>query len=204
MGDFAAISKMVVEVAVFAALIYFGLRFLRRTRGSNVLRGLLYLGVGGLVTFVLLIRAMDLARLSYLFETIAQSVVIALVVVFHPEIRRAIVHLGESQVFARLFRKEVQVVKHIARAVENMSKVRMGALIAIERGLTFSVSAWTATRSAKSIRAAARKKARVLSAKASRAPGIKRMGVGPDVLSTFTARPVSACFSLWITPRKGM
>ncbi|MEY4828473.1 MAG: hypothetical protein RLZZ562_269 [Planctomycetota bacterium] len=145
MGDFAAVSKMAVEVAVFATLIYFGLRFLRRTRGSNVLRGLLYLGVGGLVTFLLLIRAMDLLRLSYLFETIAQSVVIALVVVFHPEIRRAIVHLGESQVFARLFRKEVQAVKHIARAVENMSKVRMGALIAIERDASLQQFADTGT-----------------------------------------------------------
>jgi diadenylate cyclase len=127
MGDFAAVSKMAVEVAVFATLIYFGLRFLRRTRGSNVLRGLLYLGIGGVVTFLLLIRAMDLARLSLLFETIVQSVVIALIVVFHPEIRRAIVHLGESQVFARLFRKEVQVVKHIARAVRRSPSARSGS-----------------------------------------------------------------------------
>ena len=79
-----------------------------------------------------------------------------------------------------------------------------GGLIAIERGVTFNVSACTATRSAKSILAAARRKARVLSAKASRGPGIKRRGVGPDVLSILTVRPVSICLSRWMTPRKGM
>ena len=145
MGDLAAYLKMAVEVAVFTALIYFGLRFLRRTRGSNVLRGLFYLGLGGVVTFVLLIQAMELDRLSLLFETIVQSVVIALIVVFHPEIRRAIVHLGESQVFARFFRKEVKIVQRISRAVENMSKVKMGALIAIERDASLQSIADTGT-----------------------------------------------------------
>ncbi len=133
MADLAAILKMTVEVAIFAALIYLVLRFLRQTRGSNVLRGLLFLGVAGLITFLVLIRLMGLDRLSLLFETIAQSVVIALVIVFHPEIRRAIVHLGDSKVFARLFHKETKIVQRVSRAVENMSKVRMGALIVVER-----------------------------------------------------------------------
>jgi diadenylate cyclase len=145
MGDFAAVSKMVVEVAVFATLIYLVLSFVRRTRGTNVLRGLLYLGIGSIVTFVLLIQAMGLDRLSLLFEFVAQSVVIALIVVFHQEIRRAIVHVGESQIFAPFFRKEVKVVQRIARAAENMSKVKMGALIAIERDASLQPFADTGT-----------------------------------------------------------
>ncbi len=145
MGDFAAMSKMAVEVAVFATLIYVVLRFVRRTRGTNVLRGLLYLGIGSVITFVLLIQAMGLTRLSQLFEFVAQSVVIALIVVFHQEIRRAIVHVGESQIFAPFFRKEVKVVQRIARAAENMSKVKMGALIAIERDASLQSFADTGT-----------------------------------------------------------
>jgi diadenylate cyclase len=133
MADFAELSKRMIEVAIFAALIYFGLRFLRRTRGSNVLRGLAYLGVAGVASFLFLIQFMGLDRLKQLFEMIVQSVVIALIVVFHPEMRRAIVHIGESKVFARLFRKETKIIQRVSRAVESMSKVKMGALIAIER-----------------------------------------------------------------------
>lgn len=145
MADFAELSKRMVEVAIFAVLIYFGLRFLRRTRGSNVLRGLTYLGVGGAVSFVLLIEYMALDRLKQLFEMIVQSVVIALIVVFHPEIRRAIVHIGESKLFARLFRKESKIVQRVSRAVESMSKVKMGALIAIERDASLQSIADTGT-----------------------------------------------------------
>lgn len=145
MADFAELSKRVVEVAIFAALIYFGLRFLRRTRGSNVLRGLLYLGVAGVASFLFLIQFMGLDRLNQLFEMIVQSVVIAVIVVFHPEIRRAIVHIGESKVFARLFRKESKIVQRVSRAVESMSKVKMGALVAIERDASLQAIADTGT-----------------------------------------------------------
>ena len=126
MADFAELSKRMIEVAIFAALIYFGLRFLRRTRGSNVLRGLAYLGVAGVASFLFLIQFMGLDRLKQLFEMIVQSVVIALIVVFHPEMRRAIVHIGESKVFARLFRKETKIIQRVSRAVESMSKVKNG------------------------------------------------------------------------------
>lgn len=125
--------KQVIEVAVFAALIYLVLRFLRETRGSGVVRGLAFLLIVGVVTFVVLIQAMALHRLERLFQTIAQSVVIALVIVFHPEIRRAIVHLGDSPIFGRFFQKESKIVQRVLRAVARMSKERIGALIAVER-----------------------------------------------------------------------
>src|SRR5262249_2845300 len=76
---------------------------------------------------------LKLQHLGQLFDAVAQSVVIALVVVFHPEIRRAIVHLGDSPIFGRFFPKESRIVQRVLRAVARMSKERIGALIAIER-----------------------------------------------------------------------
>lgn len=124
---------MLIEVAIFAILIYIALRFLSEARGSGVVRGLgLLLGVG-ITTFVILIQTLHLDRLARLFEAIAQSVVIGLIVVFHPEIRRAIVHLGDSPIFGRFFRPDAKIVQRLLRAVARMSKERVGALIAIER-----------------------------------------------------------------------
>lgn len=131
--EFSALPKMAIEVAVFAVLIYLVLRFLRETRGSGVVRGLLLLLLVGVATFVVLIQSMQLDRLDLLFETVAQSVVIALVIVFHPEIRRAIVHLGDSPIFGRFFQKESKIVQRVLRAVARMGKERIGALIAVER-----------------------------------------------------------------------
>ena len=90
LSDFVSILKMLVEVAVFAAVIYVGLRFLRETRGSGIVRGLALLLAMTLIGFVILIKALQLDRLGWVLREIAPSLVLGLVVVFHPEIRRAI------------------------------------------------------------------------------------------------------------------
>jgi diadenylate cyclase len=58
--------------------------------------------------------------------------------VFHPEIRRAIVHLGEAPIFGRFFRPDTKIVPRLLRAVARMSKEHIGALIAIEREASLS------------------------------------------------------------------
>jgi diadenylate cyclase len=128
--------RMIAEVAVLAAIIYVALRFLRETRGSGVIRGLALLLGGGILGFSLLIQVLKLEHLGQAFNAVAQSVVLALVIVFHPEIRRAIVHLGDSPIFGRLFPKESKIVQRVLRSVARMSKERIGALIAIERDVS--------------------------------------------------------------------
>lgn len=127
------IFKTVIEVTVFAVIIYFVLRFLRQTRGSGVVRGLALLLVVGISAFMILIQTLGLEHLKVVFNAVAQSVVIGLIVVFHPEIRRAIVHLGDSQIFGRFFRPDTRILQRLLRSVARLSKERIGALIALER-----------------------------------------------------------------------
>lgn len=131
-GDPLGIVQMMLEVTVFAVLIYFALRFLRQTRGSGVIRGLAALLGVGLATWALL-KWFQLDRLSLLFDAVAQSVVVALIVVFHPEIRRGITHIGEGPFFSRFFKPDTKLLPRLLRAVARMSKHKVGALIAIER-----------------------------------------------------------------------
>ncbi len=126
------VVKMVIEMAVFAVLIYIVLRFLLETRGSGIIRGLALLLLLGVTAFVILIQTFQLDRLAWLVNAVAPSVVLGLVVVFHPEIRRAIVHLGDAPIFGRFFRQDTRIVPRLLRAVARMSKERIGALIAIE------------------------------------------------------------------------
>jgi len=125
--------KMAFEVAIFAVGIYVILRFLRQTRGSGVVRGLTFLLVGGTILFLVLIEALQLSRLEKVFDAILGSTVIGLIVVFQPEIRRAIVQLGDSPMFNRIFKRDTKVVPRLLRAVARLSRDRIGALISIER-----------------------------------------------------------------------
>jgi diadenylate cyclase len=133
MSEVGNLMYAAIEVTVFAVMLYLVLRFLRETRGSGVVRGLALLLVSGLVGAWLLIDLLDLAHLKLLFGDLLQSVLIAIVIIFHPEIRRAIVHLGDSPIFGRFFKKESKIVQRVLRALARMSKERIGALIAIER-----------------------------------------------------------------------
>lgn len=132
-GSAFAIGKMLVEVGIFALLIYVVMRFLWVTRGSVIIRGLGYLLVGAIIAFYLLIAWLQLDRVAWLVEQLAPSVVLGLIVVFHPEIRRAIVQLGDARLFRRFFRRDSRIVPRLLRAVSRLSKERIGALIAIER-----------------------------------------------------------------------
>jgi diadenylate cyclase len=136
LGDALEIGKTVIEVAIFAALIYLVLRFLWVTRGSVLIRGLGLLLVSAIIAFFLLIQTLQLDRVAWLVEHLAPSMVLGLVVVFHPEIRRAIVQLGDASIFRRFFRRDTKVVPRLLRAIARLSKERIGALIAIERDST--------------------------------------------------------------------
>jgi diadenylate cyclase len=133
--------SMVLEIAFFATGIYIVLRFLRATRGSGVIRGLSLILVGGLIAFTILINVLQLRRLGLVFESLRDIAVVGLIIVFQPEIRRAIVHLGESPIFNRFFRREIKTMQRLIRAVARMSKERTGALIAIERDGSLSAYA---------------------------------------------------------------
>ncbi len=124
--------KMALEVSVFAVGIYAVMRFLRETRGAGVIRGLSLLLLIGIVTFSVLINTFELRRLEKVALQITQFAILGLIVVFQPEIRRAIVHLGETPIFAAFRRKE-RSVPRLLRGVARLAKDRVGALIAIER-----------------------------------------------------------------------
>ena len=123
----------IVEVLVLAGGLYAILRFVGQTRGSGVIRGLAMLLVGGIFGFTILADVARLSRLEYVFNTLSNVALIGLIIVFQPEIRKMIVHLGESRIFGRIFRREVRTNQRLFRAMSRLAKERIGALIAIER-----------------------------------------------------------------------
>ena len=115
-----------VDVALLAALLYQGYTLLLGSRAWNVLRGLAALGGIWVVA-----SAIDLQGTRWVFDRVAPVGLLALVVVFQPELRGALERMGRGRT-ARIVAGDP--VKEIMAAVRSLAARRVGALIAVERG----------------------------------------------------------------------
>jgi len=123
-----------VEIAILAAAIYLALRFLRKARGSGMVRGLGLIIIGLFLLAQAAIAIFDLTVLGKVLDYLHTTVLVGLLVIFQPELRRGLVVLGRYQVMRYLGRERHDpVADKLADASEAMSRDRVGALIAIQR-----------------------------------------------------------------------
>jgi diadenylate cyclase len=136
----------IIDVAVMAFIIYQLLRLLRGTQGTQILVGLVLLAVVGVVA-----SQFNLVLLSWLFKNAAFFILIAVIVMFQPELRRALDQLGRlgniglplSGYSTSLYS---QAISEAIRAAERLSARRTGALIAFERDVGLEDYAATGVR----------------------------------------------------------
>lgn len=116
------------EILVLSLLIYFVLRFIKGTRGARVLLGLVLF----LLLLTIISRVFDLKAINWLLGHFFAFIVVALVVIFQPELRRALAELGSQSIFFTIT-KERAVVDTLVKAVMSFSNRKIGALVAVER-----------------------------------------------------------------------
>jgi len=107
-------------------------RFLRGTRGAKLLQGFLVVLAVGFVLIRILAQTFRLERVAFLYENLMFYVFLGALIVFQPELRRALVRLGGTRLFRRWFKQTTAIVDEICAAVAHMSRAHVGALIAIE------------------------------------------------------------------------
>ena len=123
----------VIDVAVVAFVLYQLLRLLRGTQGTQILVGLVLLAVVGVLA-----TQFNLLLLSWLFKNAGFFILIGVIVMFQPELRRALDQIGRlgklghplAGYSTRLYS---QAISEAIRAVERLSVRKNGALIAFER-----------------------------------------------------------------------
>lgn len=123
----------VVDILIIAYVVYKVIVFVRNTGAVSLLKGLTVLFVATTLSGWLGLRAVN-----WLLERALTGIVVALPVVFYPELRRTLEQLGRGQLFHRgytsLGRQERrELVAAIVRAVGLMSAQRVGALMVLER-----------------------------------------------------------------------
>lgn len=123
----------IIDIVVVAYLLYKLLGFIKETRAQQLFRGILLI-----VAFFLISEIFNLSLLNWLFTRLVTVGLIAVVILFQPEIRRGLEQIGRRGVLSRQFRdigkEEIYATVHrIVDAVDDFSSTHTGALMAIER-----------------------------------------------------------------------
>lgn len=131
----------ILEILILAFLVYKILLWIKDTKAWTLLRGIILL-----LGCVVLVYLLSMDTLIFIVNRAIDIAIIAAVVIFQPELRRALEQLGEKQIFSVLFpimdsSREVKerfsdkTVNEIVKASTEMAKVKTGALIVIEQNI---------------------------------------------------------------------
>jgi diadenylate cyclase len=124
--------KAVFEIALLAAVIYYFLLLFRGTRGAAVFTGfvILLLGVAGVTQFF------QLDVVNWILGRFLALLAVAVLIIFQPELRRALAQLGSQNPFASpALRTELTDV--LVEAARALAQKRWGALLAVQREIGF-------------------------------------------------------------------
>ena len=131
--------KDAVDVAIITLLLYSAIKLLRETRAGQLVKGIILL-----VVLFLISSWQDLLMLNAILRMFLQSGIVIVVILFQPEIRKALEQVGHSKVAQSLVSavsvKETEDKAQIRKAIEGvvdatqiLQQMRMGALIVFER-----------------------------------------------------------------------
>jgi len=123
---------VVVELLLIGLIVWWVVRFLRGTRGARLFKGALFLLVVAYLIINLLAKRFEWSRIRLLFDKLMWPSFIAVVIVFQPELRRVLMHVGQTRFFWGPVDETQDVISHIVRATTSFSKNKIGAVMAVE------------------------------------------------------------------------
>ena len=120
----------VLDIVIITVLVYKIIEWSMNTRAYQLLKGL-----GVLLLILLLSTLFNLYTINYLLNTLLVSGIVVMAVIFQPELRRGLAHIGRFKFnfSAKDKSDDSGIVKEIVNALIELSKRKVGALIVIER-----------------------------------------------------------------------
>ncbi len=136
--DIISITKKIVDISLVWLIFYFILKNIK----NNVKLSMLFKGVVIILVLKYISDFFDLTTVQVLLQYIIQWGLLALIVIFQPEIRNILEQLGRSQLLGRhkvlTVDEREHLVYEIVNAMDYLRKERIGALIVIERDISLS------------------------------------------------------------------
>ncbi len=127
MIDFSWLDAL--DIFIVSLLIFMVIRFFTRTKSIPMLSGLLLI-----LILAFLSQTINLPTMKIIMRGLRDFWIIVFIIIFQPEIRRALINLGKSSKLGYFIQEDIErVSEEVSKAVIQLSDKRMGALIAIER-----------------------------------------------------------------------
>lgn len=134
-----------LDIAVIAFIIYKGIQLVRETRAQQLLKGIVLL-----LAIFLVSGWMGMSSLTWLLTHVFNYGIVAIAIIFQPEIRRALEHMGRTNIFGRnrndIAKETLEYsIDAVCKSCQDMSDKRIGALIVFERVTPLGEIAGTGT-----------------------------------------------------------
>jgi diadenylate cyclase len=130
--NFWLVMKPIVEISILWFVLYRILIFFQGTRAFQVLKGIIFLVIAFFV-----FQKLGLNTLDWLLRKFFAISIIAVLIIFQPELRQGLAKLGQQHFFA-VFLKEEEIqaiIDEVVNAVDIFSRRKIGAIIAFERAI---------------------------------------------------------------------
>ncbi len=123
-----------VDIAVVYYVFYRLLLLIKGTRAFQML-----IGIGVIVLVLVASQALEFYTLDWLIHSFWSQIVLAMVILFQPEIRRTLARVGERRLFRSLSTVEgSKFIEETVKAAVSMANKRIGALVVLERDTDLS------------------------------------------------------------------
>ena len=129
----------VLEICVISFIVYQVMRFIKDTKAWMVFKGLIIV-----LLFTLVATLFNMNTILWILNKTLSVIVIAIIVMFQPELRRALEQLGQKNIIADIFaegRRDVSerfsddTLNEIVKATFELARTKTGALIVMERNV---------------------------------------------------------------------
>jgi len=121
------IWRPLLEILFIWILIYYLIRFFQGTRAMQVLMGLIIMAI-----IFNIAKVLHLNTINWVLTKLFAVGIVAFLIIFQPELRRALARIGQNTFWGGFLRKG-GTIDELVQACEHMARKRIGALIAIER-----------------------------------------------------------------------
>ncbi len=131
-----------VEIIIISFLVYSILAWIKNTRAWTLLKGIIVI-----LVFWMIAAIFQMSTILWIISSAMNVAIIAVVIIFQPELRRALESLGKKNFLTMIFNIDTQknqqrfadrTVNEIVKATFEMAKVKTGALIVVEQNMVLT------------------------------------------------------------------
>ena len=124
----------IVQILLIAIFVYYLMVWIKNTRAYTLLKGVLIVSV-----FLIIAAILRMDTILWICQQLSVVAITGVLVIFQPELRRALEHIGRGNLFSREFFGSIidngseDTVREMHQAITDLAKRRVGALIVIEQ-----------------------------------------------------------------------